>query len=523
MQTKIQVLDEKTINKIAAGEVVEDPASVVKELLENALDAGAKRICVEIKAGGLGMIRVSDDGMGMSKDNALLCLERHATSKISDIEDLNHVATMGFRGEALSSIGAVSELTLETHDGTSGTKIEMSGGRIKHISPIGRGQGTTMTILSLFYNVPARRKFQKSPRACLADIAKLLTRLTLTCPKVHITLISEEEEIFCKPPATFIDRAKELLGIDGLREVEFEDGECKISGLIGEPHLAKTNRSRQYLIVNHRLLTSKEIQEGVYAGYATRLSSKEHPVFALEMQLPKEEVDVNVHPQKRVARFFAAPKVMSLAKKGVEKAFNAITPIDFTPSGNFVPSEFPLSLQEEEEESHEVEEELDFYPLGLFAHFLLLKAENFLMVHLPRAYSRVVYDAIIHEKEERQMLLLPKTFSFPPHEASAIALKLEELCKLGVGIREFGDNTFIVDSLISSIHLECVEEILSKVVGEENLTKLVSLHAKKWNFTFESAVMLYRKLLLTDEPYRSIDGKAIMVQMSRDACEKLFT
>lgn len=523
METKIQILDEKTINKIAAGEVVEDPSSVVKELFENALDAGAKAICVEIKGGGLGMIRISDNGCGMSKDDALLCLERHATSKIRKIEDLNQVATMGFRGEALSSIGAVSELTIMTQNGLEGTKIEMLGGCIKQISPFGRGRGTTMTVQSLFFNVPARRKFQKSPRACLADIVKLLTRLTLTCPDVHVTLISEEKEIFCEMPSTFCERAKKLLGNEGLREVAFEDGAYKVFGLVGEPKLAKTNRSRQYLIVNQRLLTSHEIREGIYAGYATRLSSKEHPVFALEMTLPFAEVDVNVHPQKKTARFFAGPKIENLAKKGVERAFNALTPVSFTPKGHFVPTEFPLRLQEEEENTKELEDDLEFYPLGLFAHFLLLKADNFLMVHLPRAYSRVVYDAIVHEKEEKQMLLLPKTYTFPPHEAKAISLNLEKLCRLGVGIREFGENTFIVDSLIASINIDCIEEILSKVVGEENLTKLVSLNAKKWNFTFESAVMLYRKLLETSEPYRSIDGKAIMVQMSREACEKLFT
>lgn len=521
MQTKIKLLDEKTINKIAAGEVIEDPASVVKELVENALDAGAKQISVEVKGGGLGLIRVSDNGEGMNRDDALISVERHATSKISGIDDLEKVKTMGFRGEALSSIGAVSDMLVETHSGKEGTKVAVLGGVLKHAGPVGRGRGTTISVRSLFYNVPARRKFQKSPQACLASIAKLLTRLSLTCPNVHLTLISEEKEIFCKTAATFGDRARELLGDEGLKEVNWELDGYKITGLIGEPSLAKTNRSRQYLVVNGRLLTSKEISEGIYAGYATRLSTRDHPVFALQMELPAEEVDMNVHPQKQQARFFAGDKTAAIAKKGVEKAFNSIKPVGFTPKGDCVPLEFPMTLKEEMDQ--EEEEELQFHPIGLFAHFLLLKEENLLMVHLPRAHARVIFEAIKEEKEAKQMLLVPKTFTFPPHEARALSLKLDELNCLGIGIRAFGEETFIVDALLPLIDVACLERLLTKAIGNDNLLNAVSLHATKWHFTFESAVMLYRKLQMTTEPYRSPDGKAIMVQMSRDAVEKFFT
>ena len=318
---RIRVLSDQTINKIAAGEVIENPASVVKELVENSLDAGATTICVEIQEGGRQLIRISDDGSGMSHDDALLCLERHATSKISEVEDIEALVTMGFRGEAIPSIAAISKFTLltasrsaqEGNAADKGTLITVEGGRLISSSPAARSPGTTIEVKSLFFNVPVRRKFQKSPSFDAQEILKMLGFLALAYPTVQFELISDQKTVLKTPSLSsnlsFIDllnkRLESVLGKEyaaGLIPLTFQHDFCELIGYIGSPTSHKPNRSGQHLFINQRLVVSPLISSAIREGYDTMLPTNRYPTFVLHLRLKGNLLDVNVHPQKKEVR-----------------------------------------------------------------------------------------------------------------------------------------------------------------------------------------------------------------------------
>lgn len=317
---RIQVLDDHTINKMAAGEVIENPSSVVKELIENSLDAGASYICIEIQCGGRDLIRITDDGTGMTPDDAVLCFERHATSKLQKVEDLQNILTMGFRGEALPSIAAISKLSLHTspREGKEegppkGTLVVLEGGKLLSCKPAARSSGTTIEVKSLFFNVPVRRKFQKSPSYDTQEILKVVGLLALANPAIHFELLSDHKQLL-KTPATLSSLSfKELLTgrIDSilgeefsssLLEVKFQENGVEVEGFIASPSLHKPNRTGQHLFINQRHVSSPPIAFAVREGYGTMLPSNRFPLFVLHLRMPGSLLDVNVHPQKREVR-----------------------------------------------------------------------------------------------------------------------------------------------------------------------------------------------------------------------------
>lgn len=314
MKSKIRVLSEQTINQIAAGEVIENPASVVKEIVENAIDAESTEITIEIIAGGRNLIRVTDNGFGMSKDDALLCLERHATSKIKDVDDIQSIMTMGFRGEAIPSIASISKFSLLTSakDEQKATLIIVDGGKILDCQEAVRSVGTTIEIKSLFFNVPVRKKFQKSPTYDANEILKIVTHLSLAHPKLKIELISNEKKVLSSPSLKeekmiecLKSRIETHLGEDfkeSLYPVEGELKGFKIFGFIGYPSITRQNRTGQYLYINQRSVQNPLVSYSVREGYGTSIPNNRHPVYVLHLIVPNETVDVNVHPQKREVR-----------------------------------------------------------------------------------------------------------------------------------------------------------------------------------------------------------------------------
>ncbi|MBS0621668.1 MAG: DNA mismatch repair endonuclease MutL [Verrucomicrobia bacterium] len=312
MQGRIRVLDEQLINKIAAGEVVENSASVVKELVENSIDAGASEVGVWIKAGGRQLIRVADNGSGMGRDDALLCLERHATSKIRAAEDLVEVATLGFRGEAVPAIASVSKLTLLTNPAQGmGTELWIEGGKIQRCLDAARSLGTTFEVAALFYNTPARRAFQKSISHDAHEVEQLLQTVALAYPHTRFDLTSDERLLFSYRAeegellVALGERIKKVLGEGlwrSLRKVDFKEEGVSIWGYISEPECTKPNRGGQYLFLNGRAITSPAVSEMVRMAYGSRLPERRHPLFVLHLQLPGAWVDVNVHPQKKHVR-----------------------------------------------------------------------------------------------------------------------------------------------------------------------------------------------------------------------------
>jgi DNA mismatch repair protein MutL len=345
--SRIRILPEAVANKIAAGEVVERPASVVKELLENALDAGAKSIRVEVEAGGKRMIRVIDDGHGMTHDDALLAFERHATSKLRTADDLMSIATLGFRGEAMPTIAAVSRLTLETRDEAEaeGTRVEFAGGKLINVKAAGLPPGTTISVGDLFYCVPARRKFLKSDTTELGHIASLVTHYALANPAKQFQLITPTQTIIdCAPVEKMGDRVYQLFGRQALEELvemtaatspfrsaitepELEANEEKatltVSGFTSRPEVQRPNRNGIYVFVNRRLVRDRLILHAIHEAYRNILPGNVFPATLLFLEMPYDEVDVNVHPAKIEVRFRRSQFVHDFTRDSIRQTLMA--------------------------------------------------------------------------------------------------------------------------------------------------------------------------------------------------------
>src|SRR5271154_2004296 len=358
---RIHVLSESVANKIAAGEVVERPASVVKELLENALDAGSTRIKIQVEAGGKRLIQITDNGCGMVRDDALLAFERHATSKIKNAEDLLNVATLGFRGEALPSIASVSRLRLETRapDEASGTVVEINGGKIFKVEEAGLPAGTSISVRDLFYNIPARKKFLKAESTELSHIASLVTHYALAHPDKHFELHSATNAILVAPPvAGSRERVYQVFGKDVLdqlipvaavqplahvglpqpppwrREQEededqgpAEPGELRMHGFVSKPEIQKLNRNSIYIFVNGRLIRDRLIQHAITEAYRNILPPTVYPVVLLFLEMPSGEVDVNVHPSKTEVRFRQSSVTHDFVRDSVRVALMKARPV----------------------------------------------------------------------------------------------------------------------------------------------------------------------------------------------------
>ncbi len=342
--SRIRILPEAVANKIAAGEVIERPASVVKELLENALDAGAKTIRIEVEAGGKRMIRVIDEGHGMMHDDALLAFERHATSKLRTADDLLSISTLGFRGEALPTIAAVSRLLLETRaeEEAEGMRIEFAGGKLVGVKPAGLPAGTTVSVADIFYCVPARRKFLKSDSTELGHIASLVTHYALANPERHFVLKTPTQEIVnCPPVERLSDRVYQLFGRQALDELveipaasapfraaitepALEAGEeaatLTATGFTSRPEVQRPNRNGIYIFVNRRLVRDRLILHAIHEAYRNILPSAVFPAVLLFLEMPYDEVDVNVHPAKVEVRFRHPQFVHDFTRDAIRQA-----------------------------------------------------------------------------------------------------------------------------------------------------------------------------------------------------------
>jgi DNA mismatch repair protein MutL len=359
--SRVRILPEAVANRIAAGEVVERPASVVKELVENAIDAGAKEVRVEAESGGKRMIRVSDDGCGMAHDDALLAFERHATSKLRTSDDLLSITTLGFRGEALPSIASVSRLLLETRaaEEEEGTRIEFAGGKLIGVKPMGAPVGTTVSVADLFYCVPARRKFLKSESTELGHIASLVTHYALAHPGRHFVLKTPSQEIVNVPPAASLaDRVYQLFGrqvLDELLELpaaaaplraaitepDLEPDEraaqLSVGGFVSRPEVQRANRNNIFIFVNRRLVRDRLILHAIHEAYRNLMPGNVFPSVLLFLDLPCEEVDVNVHPAKIEVRFRHPQFVHDFARDVIRQVLVQAKPIPNFPQAASAP------------------------------------------------------------------------------------------------------------------------------------------------------------------------------------------
>src|SRR5919206_3501948 len=328
--SKIRVLSDHLVNQIAAGEVVERPASVAKELVENAIDAGARRIEVDVEAGGRRLLRVADDGCGMTRDDALLAFERHATSKISRAEDLNTISTLGFRGEALASIASVARVELVTQlaNEAEGTRVLIEGGRMRDVQTAARPRGTTLTVRDLFFNVPARRKFLRSEATESFHLTNLITHYALAHPEIAFVLTNNGRETLRADAATDLrERAYQIFGAEFLAGLLALEGGlaqvARVRGYVSAPRERRTTRDAQYLFVNGRHVRDRLVARALTEGYRTVLPHGVYPAALLFLEVPLEEVDVNVHPAKTEVRFRRASAVADAVRESVRAALYA--------------------------------------------------------------------------------------------------------------------------------------------------------------------------------------------------------
>ncbi|MBI4890066.1 MAG: DNA mismatch repair endonuclease MutL [Acidobacteria bacterium] len=337
---RIRILSDNVANKIAAGEVVERPASVVKELLENSLDAGATDLRIAIEAGGRRLIRIADNGCGMVRDDALLAFERHATSKLSNVDQLESIATLGFRGEALPSIASVSRLLLETRSASesTGTRVEIAGGKLLACEETALSPGTTITVRDLFFNVPARKKFLRTEQTELAHIASLVTHYSLAHPGKSFELSHAGKELLrVDPVSTPRERVFQVFGaavLDELIELPVhttQQGRFQLSGFISRPQIQKSNRNSLFLFVNRRLIRDRLLLHAISAAYHNLMPPAAYPFALLQIDCDPGEVDVNVHPSKTEIRFRAGSFVHDFVRDALRESLVAARPVPAAP------------------------------------------------------------------------------------------------------------------------------------------------------------------------------------------------
>ena len=482
MTSPIHILPDHVANQIAAGEVVERPASVVKELVENALDAGATRIDVTLRNGGKTEIRVSDDGHGMDRQDALLSLDRHATSKIRDADDLHVIASFGFRGEALPSIAAVSRFQLETAtaDG-AGTRIRVHSGRVLGAEDIARRRGTTVTVRSLFQSVPVRARFLKTAAAETRAASEALLLLALCNLEVGFRLESNGRELFQVPPVRRLgDRIAAVWGGDraaALTPVDFERDELSIGGLIERPDRARNRSGRRYLFVNGRPVRDPGLVRLVDEAYRTTVAAGVRPDLFLYLTVPPAAVDVNVHPAKAEVRFRDREAIEEVVRDAVHAQLADLASVPPLAPAIGLPGELRTAGAAEAVEAAEPPEPpqlamfvrggADALPVGsdpagleelrparpelwqLHRRYILASTrDGLLVIDQHSAHERVLYEEIIRRFEsgggESQRLLFPATLRLSPAEYSAATELSGMLRRVGYEIEPFAENAMIL-------------------------------------------------------------------------------
>jgi DNA mismatch repair protein MutL len=649
---RIRLLPEQVANQIAAGEVVERPASAVKELVENALDAGAARVTVEIQAGGRSLVRVTDDGSGMSRDDALLCLERHATSKIERAEDLSAIATMGFRGEALPSIASVSRFVLTTREREGGspeaTQVIIVGGKIVEVKAAGSAPGTSVEVRQLFFNLPARRKFLRSEETEASHIQHYLALAALAYPEVAFTF-SKDARLIWQLPAVpagkergsrlaalrermraihggeqkllAVDYAAELADVPQTDEAEAAMHDApsvsvlRVWGFIGAPGVSRSTREDQHLFVNRRPVENRGLNFALLEGYHTALMKGRFPICCLFVEIDPAAVDVNIHPSKREVKFHQEAQVRRHMAQAVRQtllkfhtgtggtqapappALDAIEPdlragvgtIAARPEPPAIPvtaelpqfastpvvvgpeviaprRETPLWTPKPAAEGRAPVAALPSaapaassgtgaavpllnVPLRLVGvvgrlYVVLESDRGLVLLDQHAAHERILFEQMLNRLEQQgsassQKLLLPETVELSVRDTHFLREQLPELTRMGVGLSEFGERTFLLDALPPFVKvsdarrfvLELVDELKSAGqevnslrLGEHTIAKTVCRHAVKANDPLAGRELenLVEDLRRCAMPYTCPHGRPTLIEMSYRELEKKF-
>lgn len=580
---KVRVMDITLSNKIAAGEVVESLMNVVKELVENSIDAKARNIKVELKESGVKQIKVVDDGIGMNREDATLALKRHATSKIYEDDDLFNIKTLGFRGEALPSIASVSKMVLETSDGDEGTKILLEGGKTKDIQSSNLRQGTLIEVNDLFFNTPARLKYLKNLHTELANITSYLNRMALCYPDIKFSLVNDDRKLLnTDGSGNLLKVINSIYGLDVTKKmvkIVGENSDYEINGYISYPEVNRASRNFITLLVNGRYVKNNDITKTILEAYHTYLPINRYPIVVLNIETDPWLVDVNVHPTKMDVKFSKLEELKELIYNVTSEALKKLVLVPEIKSEDKVVTniseistlndkldfkkeeikpeyeeiEFDFNIKEEES-SYEFPDDVKsdvkrnipkkINPVGI-VHATYIIGENddgMYIIDQHAAMERINYEYYLKElgKEDNSYidLLVPIKLEFTNEEYINLKTKFEEIRKLNISFEEFGINTIIIrshpkwlgDKYVTLKLRKIIEVILStKEFSKEKFNERIAITlsckmAIKANdyISLEEADKLLEKLLLCDNPYTCPHGRPTIINYSYYELEKLF-
>ena len=585
-EPSIRLLPDHVINKIAAGEVVERPASVLKEILENAVDAGADQVEVDVVGGGKRAIVVADNGRGMSREDALLSIERHATSKIRDIEDIERISTMGFRGEALAAIAAVSRFSLltRTRDQAAGTAITVAAGRVLSVEEAGCPPGTTVAVRSLFFNVPARRKFLRTEQTEFAHLRQVVLLQALAHPGLALRLRADERPVYELPGgASLEERIRELFGVElmpSLVPVDFAGSEARITGFAGLPRTHRADRTEQYIFVNGRAASAPVIGHAVQEAYHTRVPRGRHPVLFLFIDTDPGQVDVNVHPTKREIRFRRSREIRDAVMEALGRALRpgvadpgpaataaaappapeplvSITDLPLldpfpypvrpaAPAGEpRVPLPPPPALSGEDRPADPAAPWAWCRILGQAGGlYVALETDAGLVLLDPQAaHERVLFEQFMREVRARQVasqgLLVPETVELSPAASLRVRDNEPLLVKLGFGLSAFGGDSYLVDALPALLGNVSAASVLGEIAtqleqggvrsgAERQVAEVVARAAcqaavgSTRTLSLAETQRLVTDLAAAEMPYTCPRGRPTMIFMSYRELDRKF-
>jgi DNA mismatch repair protein MutL len=574
---EIHVLPDSVVNQIAAGEIIERPVSIVKEVVENSLDAGANNIRVDVERGGKQLIRVSDNGKGMSEEDAVLAFERHATSKIHSSEDLHQIGTMGFRGEALASIAAVSQVTLRTrrNDQDTGISMFLVNGICQNKQPVAMPPGTTIEARNLFYNIPARKKFLKSDHVEAGTITHIMNAFALAYPEISFAYTLDGREILnCPATSALRERFFQVFGpelLENVLELDETLFHYRLRGFVSSPDSLKTSRNYQYFFINRRYVKDKVLANSIYVAYRVYAQTGQYPVAFLFLDMPPTMVDVNVHPAKYEVRFLQQVLVQKGIIDSIQKLLNAARPLpSFQLQSENIPrysspelklsswaqqtSDVPNSMAEvpagppmemPASPARKMPSQGEYKIIGQYDNTYILMSDEggLILIDQHVAHERILYERILEEHEHRQLrrqaLLIPLILDANPAQMMLLEEYMDRFRELGIEMEVFGNNTIAVkeipELLLESNYSNAVQRLLNEMerlyrdgllesFADEMRKSMACQAAVKINMplTREKMEYLVDELLKTNTPQVCPHGRPIILRISHYEIAKNF-
>ena len=569
---RINILPEDLKNKIAAGEVIERPASVVKELIENSLDANATEINVFVSGGGNSSLKVIDNGDGLFKDDLVMAFSRHSTSKISTISDLLSIDTLGFRGEALASIASVATVKAQSSNNNDvGYAISVLDGQISNPMPATMSKGTSISVSDLFFSIPARRKFLKSSQTELRYIVRMVRRFSLSFPKVRFNLIADGKKVLTLAPSSLADRITAVYDptySDNLLEIDHRSDLFNITGYIGSLNLVRKRRGEQNLFLNRRYIINRLLNSAVYSAYRTLVSRGEFPFFVVNLEIPHDMVDINVHPMKTEVRFRDEWRIYHALKTAVSDSLGEIlstipdfqtkstiySKLDNQSSIVFKNSSSSTTVSNKSIERAKsyiqgislTQDEEDVVSLDkiwqVHSKYIVSEIKSGLVVidqHV--AHERILYEQAIEAMEgnplSTQTLLFPEIIELQSEDFSTLLNLIPYLEKIGFRMKEFGKNTIMAEGVPPDIQWGNAKEVLKEIIDtyrNEQKAQPSFMEAVSASFACKAAVKagdiltleemqsLVDRLFASKHPYYCPHGRPIIVNLSLDELDRRF-